>query len=156
MVGERLRGHRFARVLTSPLARARQTCELAGFGPVAEVSDDLREWDYGDYEGMTTPEIRIMRPGWSLWADGTPGGESVAEVGRRADRVVAIVRAGGGDVLAFAHAHLLRVVAARWLGLPSTDGALLVLGPAAVGVLGWERETPVITRWNDAAGDPLS
>jgi len=154
-VGLRLAGHRFARVLVSPLQRARETAELAGFSHV-EVCDDLREWDYGAYEGRTTAEIRAERPGWSLWHDGAPGGETLAEVAVRADRVVASVRVIAGDVLAFAHAHILRVVAARWLAMPAGDGARWVLGPASVSVLGWERETPVIERWNDTGGAPLS
>jgi broad specificity phosphatase PhoE len=153
-VGRRLAGHRFARVLVSPLARARQTCELAGFAH-AEVCDDLAEWDYGDYEGRTTADIRSERPGWSLWRDGAPDGEGLAQVAARADRVVATVRAGEGDVLAFAHAHILRVVAARWLELSAHDGSRWVLGPASVSVLGWERETPVIERWNDTGGTPV-
>ncbi len=153
-VGRRLAGHRFALVLVSPLARARETSELAGFAD-AEVCDDLREWDYGAFEGRTTADIRSEHPGWSLWLDGAPGGETLALVTARADRVVALVRAVAGDVLVFAHAHILRVVAARWLSLPGGDGARWVLGPASVSVLGWERETPVIERWNDTGGRPL-
>ena len=143
-----------AELRTSPLRRARETCELAGFGG-GEVCVDLREWDYGEYEGRTTDEIRADRPGWSLWRDGVPGGETAPDVGVRADRVIAAVRACGGDVLVFAHAHLLRVMAARWLGLPASGGALFTLAPATISVLGWERETAVVARWNDAAGDPL-
>jgi probable phosphoglycerate mutase len=154
-VGRRLAHHRFARVLVSPLERARETCALAGFAG-AEVCDDLREWDYGDYEGRTTAEIRSQRPRWSLWSDGAPDGESLEEVAIRADRVVAAVRAVPGDVLVFAHAHILRVVAARWLALPADDGSRWVLGPASVSILGWERETPVIERWNDTGGEPLA
>jgi probable phosphoglycerate mutase len=154
-VGRRLAGHPFARVLTSPLVRARETCVLAGFAE-AEISEDLREWDYGDYEGRTTAEIRSRRPDWSLWRDGVPGGESVEAVSRRADRVVALVRDAPGDVLVFAHAHILRVVAARWIGRPAADGARLALDPATVSVLGWEREIPVVERWNVTPGDPLS
>jgi probable phosphoglycerate mutase len=152
-LGRRLGGHHFSLVLTSPLRRARETCELAGFGPVVEECQDLREWDYGDYEGRTTDEIRSGRPGWSLWRDGVPGGETAREVGDRADRVIAAVRAQDGDVLAIAHAHVLRVVAARWVGLPAADGALLTLSTATISVLGWEREVAVVNRWNDAAGD---
>ncbi|HXQ75143.1 MAG TPA: histidine phosphatase family protein [Acidimicrobiales bacterium] len=155
VVGRRLADHRFALVLVSPLARARETCELAGFAG-AEVCDDLREWDYGAYEGRTTADIRSERPGWSLWFDGVPGGETLAEVATRADRVVAVARAAGGDVLVFAHAHILRVVAARWLSLPAGDGSRWVVGPASVSVLGWERETPVIERWNDTGGEPVT
>ncbi|HEY5252293.1 MAG TPA: histidine phosphatase family protein [Acidimicrobiales bacterium] len=154
-VGRRLAGHPFARVLVSPLTRARETGALAGFDQ-AEVCDDLREWDYGAYEGRTTADIRAERPGWSLWLDGTPEGETLAQVARRADAVVATVRAAAGDVLVFAHAHILRVVTARWLDLPAGDGSRWVLGPASVSILGWERETPVIERWNDTGGEPLS
>jgi broad specificity phosphatase PhoE len=144
--------HEFATVRTSPMRRARETCELAGFG--ADVSADLCEWDYGDYEGLTTPQIREQVPGWTVWHDPCPGGETGDEVTARADRVVAAARAGSGDTLAFAHAHLLRVVAARWLGLAYAGGALLSLEAASVSVLGWEREQPVISRWNLVAGGP--
>jgi broad specificity phosphatase PhoE len=154
-LGRRLAGHRFYLVLTSPLARARETCELAGFGPEAQVCGDLREWDYGDYEGLTTDAIREQRPGWSLWTDGVPGGESADEVAARADRVIATVRSRAGDVLAFAHGHLLRVVGARWVGLELSAGGLFTLAPAAVSVLGWDRDGAVMTRWNDVAGDAL-
>jgi broad specificity phosphatase PhoE len=154
-LGRRLAGHVFTMVLTSPLRRARETCELAGFGSQAETCDDLREWDYGEYEGRTTDEIRARRPGWSVWTDGAPGGETADDVGRRADHVVAEARRSTGDVLAFAHAHLLRVVGARWVGLPPVAGGLFTLAPATISVLGWDRDVAVITRWNDAAGDPL-
>jgi probable phosphoglycerate mutase len=154
-LGRRLAGHVFAMVLTSPLRRARETCEIAGFGSQAVVSEDLREWDYGDYEGRTTDEIRAQRPEWSLWSDGAPAGETADDVGRRADRVVAEVKRSTGDVLAFAHAHVLRVVGARWVELPPAAGALLTLAPATISVLGWERDVAVVNRWNDAAGDPL-
>ena len=150
LLGRRLAGRHFSLVLTSPLERARQTCVLAGLGDGAVVCDDLREWDYGEYEGRSTSEIQRDRPGWSLWRDGVPGGESVRDVGRRADRVVAIARDVAGDVLAFAHSHLLRVLAARWVGLGPEDGARLVLAPATISVLGWERDTAVVVRWNDA------
>lgn len=155
-LGHRLAGHRFSLVLTSPLRRARETCEIAGFGPQAELCDDLREWDYGTYEGRTTDDIREHRPGWSLWREGVPEGETTEEVGARADRVIASVRYRTGDVLAFAHAHLLRIIAARWVALPPTAGAVFVLSPATISVLGWEREVAVVTRWNDAVGDPLA
>jgi len=155
-LGRRLRPGRFALVLTSPLARARETCVLAGFGAVSETCEDLREWDYGAYEGRTTDEVRAERPDWSLWRDGAPEGERAEDVGRRVDRVIAAVRRAPGDVLAFAHAHVLRVLAARWVGLGPEGGAVLVLEPATVSVLGWEREQPTLQRWNDAAGDPLA
>jgi probable phosphoglycerate mutase len=154
-IGHRLGGHDFARVLVSPMSRARETCALAGFGGSAEVCDDLFEWDYGAYEGRTTQEIRAGRPDWSLWRDGVVDGETLAEVSRRADRVVALVRSSAGDVLAFAHGHLLRVVCARWLDLAPSEAARFVLDPGAVGVLGWEYEVAVVIRWNDANEDPL-
>ena len=137
-----------ALVLTSPLSRAAETCRQAGLGDRAVVCADLVEWDYGEYEGETTDQIRARRPGWTLWADGVPGGESAADVGRRADRVIGRARGAGGDVVLFSHGHFLRVVAARWVGLPPTGGRLLSLGPGAVCALGWEREAPVVSRWN--------
>jgi broad specificity phosphatase PhoE len=143
-----LSGLSVTQVLTSPLQRARETCALAGYGERATVDDDLQEWDYGDYDGLTTEQIRERRPDWSLWRDGCPGGESAAQVGLRADRVIARVRAGDGDAIAFAHGHLLRVVAARWLGLGPEAGALLALTTATVSLLGWEREQAVVRRWN--------
>lgn len=142
----------FARVLSSPLQRARHTAELAGFGDRLEISADLTEWDYGEYEGRTTADIREERPGWTLWADGVPGGESPSEVGRRADRVVERAREARGDTLLFSHGHLLRVLAARWVGLPPAGGRLLGLDAGAWCRLGYEREVPVIDRWN--AGVP--
>jgi probable phosphoglycerate mutase len=154
-LGRRLAGRPFSLVLTSPMLRARETCAIAGFGPQAQVCPDLGEWDYGDYEGRTTEDIQAERPGWSLWRDGVPGGETAEEVTARADRVIATVRACRGDVLAFAHAHVLRVVVARWVGLPATGGALFTLSPATISILGWERDAAVVTRWNDAAGDAL-
>jgi broad specificity phosphatase PhoE len=155
-VGKRLAGHQFSLVISSPLRRARRTCELAGFGASARVCDDLAEWDYGDMEGKTTDEIRADRPGWDIWTDGVLGGESLEEVANRADRVVALVRGRGGDVLAFAHAHILRVIAARWLDLDPGFGRGLLLAPATISILGWERENSAIVRWNDGAGDPFS
>ena len=135
-------------VLTSPLQRAAETCRLAGFGERAQVDDDLQEWDYGDYDGLTTDDIRKTRPDWSLWRDGCPGGETGTQVAARADRVIARVRAGDGDAIAFAHGHLLRVLAARWVGLGPDAGALLALSTATVSLLGWEREQAVVRRWN--------
>jgi probable phosphoglycerate mutase len=145
----RLHGRQFGLVLVSPLQRALETCRLAGFGQGAEVTDDLREWDYGDYEGRTTPEIRAERPGWSLFADGVPNGESAADVGRRADRVLERARSTEGDTLCVAHGHLLRVLAARWVGLPPAAGRLLALEAGSVSVLGWERDVAVVRRWNE-------
>jgi probable phosphoglycerate mutase len=146
-LGRRLAEVDFRLVLTSPRRRARHTAELAGF-PDAEVTDDLAEWAYGDYEGLTTPQIRESVPGWTIWTHPSPGGETGAEVGARLDRVVERARAAHGRTLAFAHGHSLRVLAARWLGLPPADGRLLRLDTATVSVLGYERETPVVLRWN--------
>jgi broad specificity phosphatase PhoE len=143
-----LEGRDFARVLTSPLGRAMETCRLAGLADRAEVTDDLREWDYGEYEGITTPQIRERRPDWNLWRDGCPGGETADQVGARADRLIEPLRGLDGDAALFAHGHVLRVLAARWVGLPPEDGARLALSTATVSVLGWERETPVIRLWN--------
>ena len=147
-LGALLAGRRFRLVLTSPRHRAVDTCRRAGFGGQAVISRDLEEWDYGEFEGRTTHEIRQEVPGWSIWRDGCPGGETAADVGRRADRVIGEVRRGDGDVLAFAHGHNLRVLAARWVGLPPTEGRLMVLDTASLSVLGWEREAPVILKWN--------
>jgi broad specificity phosphatase PhoE len=143
-----LRGRNYALVLTSPLSRASETSRLAGFGDVVQERADLQEWDYGTYEGRTTAEIRDERPDWSLWRDGVPHGETVAEVGVRADRVIAELRAAAGDAVVFAHGHLLRVLAARWLGLDPSAGRLLALDTATISVLGYERETAVVRRWN--------
>lgn len=148
-VGSLLAGQEFALVLTSPLARATETCRLAGFGDRSELTDDLMEWDYGEYEGLTTADIQERRPGWIIWNDGAPGGEMPSDVGRRADRVIDQARSAVGDTLCFAHGHLLRVLAARWLGLPPAGGRLLVLDPGSVSVLGWERDAPVVVRWNE-------
>ena len=145
-----LAGHDFAEVLSSPRSRAVETARLAGCGDRVEVVDDLREWDYGEDEGRTTLEIQQDRPGWSIWRDGPKGGEALEHVAERADRVIVRARAATGDVLCFAHGHLLRILAARWLDLPPNDGRLFSLGPARISVLGWERETAVIDRWNEA------
>ncbi|HEY7151912.1 MAG TPA: histidine phosphatase family protein [Solirubrobacterales bacterium] len=149
-----LAGGIFGLVLTSPLRRAVETCELARHGDGAQVREDLREWDYGDYEGLTTPEIQERRPDWSLWRDGCPNGETAADVGGRADRVIAEVRAADGDVIAFGHGHMLRVLGARWVALPPSDGGLLALGTGAVCRLGYEHGLPVIVSWNLAPGRP--
>jgi probable phosphoglycerate mutase len=141
----------FSRVLCSPRLRARQTGELAGFGARLEVCEDLREWDYGVYEGLTSSEILGQRPGWSLWRDGCPGGESPSAVAARADRFLALVAKPEGDVLAFAHGHILRVVAARWCGLEVNAGEKLLLSPATVSKLGHEHQERVIETWNAAA-----
>ena len=149
----RLAAHRFARVLVSPLGRARATAELAGVGDGAEVREELREWDYGDYEGITTPDIRRERPGWWLWRDGAPGGESPADVAARCDRLVAELAAsagpdGDGDVLCVAHGHILRALGARWLEQPVELGGHLVLGTGSVSRLGWERDVRAFVVWN--------
>jgi probable phosphoglycerate mutase len=150
-LGERLKGLTFARVLTSPLQRARRTCELAGFGPQAEVDPELVEWNYGAYEGRTTTDIRKEQPDWFLFRDGGPGGETVAQVGARADRVVSRLRAMAGDVLVFSSGHFLRVVAARWLGLPPGDARYFLLTTASLSILGYEHtlNEPVVRLWND-------
>lgn len=148
-LADRLAGREFAAILASPLQRAAETCRLAGFGEVAQLCDDCREWDYGEYEGRTTAAIRTEVPGWSLWRDGVPGGETAAQVAARADRVIGRLRSAGGDALVFSHGHFLRVVAARWLGLGPEEGRLFALGPASISVLGWEREQAVLTRWNE-------
>jgi broad specificity phosphatase PhoE len=144
-----LRGLEVERVLTSPLARARETCSLAGFADRAMVCDDLCEWDYGDYEGLTFDEIRAQAPTWNLWRDGCPGGESPAQVRDRADRAIeALVESGPATSLAFAHGHILRMLAARWVSLEAAGGARLMLATAAIGVLGHERQTRTVERWN--------
>lgn len=144
----RLAARTFAAVWTSPRARARETAELAGFGARAEIVPDTVEWNYGEYEGLTTAEIRDQRAGWSVWHDGCPGGESAADVGARADRAIERLRASRGDVLLFSHAHFLRTLAARWIDMPPDAGERLWLTTGAICVLGWEREVPVIQHWN--------
>jgi broad specificity phosphatase PhoE len=145
----RLEGRSFALVLTSPLQRAMETCRLAGRGDAAEVREDLREWDYGDYEGTTTPQIHERDPSWRLWRDGCPNGERAADVGARADRLIAEARAAAGDVIFFGHGHMLRVVGARWVCLPPEDGGLLTLRTGALCTLGYEHELPVLVHWNE-------
>jgi broad specificity phosphatase PhoE len=148
---KRLAGQEFALVLTSPLQRATRTCELAGFGAVAELDRNLLEWDYGQYEGLTTAQIRAGRPDWQLFRDGCPGGESPEQVGARADAMVDRVRSVEADVLVFSSGHFLRVFAARWLALGSAAGRYLLLSTASVSALSYEsnRSTPVIRLWND-------
>jgi broad specificity phosphatase PhoE len=143
-----LAGRSFARVLSSPLSRALDTCREAGLGDQAELTTDLYEWDYGEYEGITTAEIRTGRPGWNLWRDGCPGGESAEDVGRRVDRVLASLADLDGEAALFAHGHVLRVLTARWLGLGPEKGALFKLDTGTLSELGYERETRAITRWN--------
>jgi len=146
-LAERLAGVHFDLVLTSPRVRTRRTAELAGFGD-AHVEDDLAEWDYGDYEGITSAEIREDVPGWTVWTHPCPGGERGEQVSRRLDRVVAKVRANGGRVLVFSHGHASRALAARWLAQPVEEGRLFLLGTATISVLGYEHESPVVARWN--------
>jgi broad specificity phosphatase PhoE len=146
-----LNGRGFALVLTSPLQRARETCRLAGYGESAIIDANLREWDYGEYEGRTTPEIQIERPGWSLWRDGVIGGERIEQVAARAQKVIDRAVASSGDALLFAHGHILRVLAVCWLGLPPEAGRLFALGTASMSILGDERDTRVITQWNGGA-----
>lgn len=143
----RLAGTTFDLVLTSPRTRALRTAELAGF-PDAEMEEDLVEWAYGDYEGVTTPEIRESVPGWTVWTHPCPGGEGAAQVSRRLDRVVTRARAHGGRVLLFGHGHASRALACRWLDQPVTEGRLFKLDTATVSVLGYERDLPVVARWN--------
>jgi broad specificity phosphatase PhoE len=147
-LGRRLAGRPFALVLTSPLGRARETCRLAGYADVAQVTDDLLEWNYGIYEGRTTAAVRAEQPGWSIWTTPVPQGETVEQVGERARRVIERADAVTGDVALFAHAHILRILAACWIGLPPLHGRNLTLGTASVSVLGYERETRVIQIWN--------
>jgi probable phosphoglycerate mutase len=150
-LGERLKGLEFARVFTSPLQRARRTCELAGFGERAEVDQDLVEWNYGEYEGLRTADIRAKRPDWELFRDGFPGGETFEEIGARADRVVNRVRSVDGKVLLFSSGHFLRVLAARWLGLEPQGARYFLLGTASLSELTYEHKPsePVIGLWND-------
>jgi broad specificity phosphatase PhoE len=147
-IGAELAGRSFGLVLCSPLLRARETCELAGFCEQAVLNDDLQEWDYGDYEGLTTAQIHDERPDWDLWRDGCPDGERPEDVAARADRAIAQLRAADGDALAFAHGHILRVLSARWIALPAAGGGRLALAAGAVCELGFERETEVIQLWN--------
>ena len=152
LLGAGLRAWRFTLVLSSPLQRAVDTARLAGLGGAVDLVGALREWDYGNYEGRTTADIRQERPEWSLWRDGTPGGERAEQVGARVDGVLSALRQSGGDVALFAHGHVLRVLTARWLGLAPSEGRLFALGTATVSVLSYERETPVVFRWNQQPG----
>ncbi len=150
LLARRLAAHPFALVLTSPLSRARETCRLAGRLEGAVVDPDLQEWDYGQLEGRTTAEIQRELPGWSVWTGPIPGGETPDEVGARADRVIARASAVEGDFALFAHAHVLRVLAARWVGLPATGGRHLALDTASLSVLGHEHGRPVVRSWNES------
>lgn len=151
-LGDRLRDHSFAHVFTSPLQRARRTCDLAGYGAAAAVDADLVEWNYGAYEGRKTEEIRRERPDWDLFRDGCPGGESLSDIARRADRMIARLRTFTGDVLLFSSSHFLRVFAARWLGQGADYGRYFYLGTATLSTVGYEHNNlsePVIRLWND-------
>jgi len=150
-LARRLEGHAFALVLTSPMTRARETARIAGLLDAAAVTEDLHELGYGEYEGRTTAEIRRERPGWDVWVDGSPGGESLADAGARVDRVIAQAEAADGDVALFAHGHILRILGARWIGLPPAGGGSLALGTASLSDLGYERERRVIWLWNDTS-----
>ncbi|MBY0508182.1 MAG: histidine phosphatase family protein [Bryobacteraceae bacterium] len=143
-----LAGEEFARVLVSPLRRARQTCDLAGFGAVAAVTPDLAEWNYGRYEGQTSAEIQRERPGWSIWGEGPEGGETIAQVGERAARVLEGLDALEGQAALFAHGHVLRILTAVWLGLPPNGARLFALSTGSISVLGYEHGTRVIRSWN--------
>jgi broad specificity phosphatase PhoE len=144
----RLAGHTFALVLTSPLQRARRTCELAGFGEAAKIETNLLEWDYGSYEGLSTDQIHLERPDWSLFRDGVPGGETIEQVAVRARAVIERSLDAGGDVALFAHGHILRILTACWLKIAPDAARLFALGTAGISTLGYERETRVIVRWN--------
>jgi broad specificity phosphatase PhoE len=151
---EYLAGKKFDAVFVSPMQRARETCAIAGYGDVAVVDDDLKEWNYGDAEGKTTPEMRAIRGAdWSVWTSPIVDGETVEAVGDRADKVIARAVEVGGSVALFAHAHILRILAARWIGLEATGGAKFALGTGSLSVLGFERETRVVERWNLETGD---
>jgi broad specificity phosphatase PhoE len=152
-LGELLRGHEFAQVISSPLSRAEETCRIAAPSGPLRLDDDLMEWDYGRYEGLTTAEIRLIVPGWSLWRDGTPEGETIGQVASRARRAIDRAVAANGDVALFAHGHILRVLAACWLRLPPAAGACFALGTASLSTLGYEHETPVIISWNHASNN---
>jgi broad specificity phosphatase PhoE len=147
-IAARLAGREFAAVLSSPMQRALRTAELAGFGDRVVVDEDLRERNYGEYEGRTTKDIRKERPGWDVWRDDLPGGETLEQLAARADRVIERLLAVDGDALVFAHSHFLRELGARWIGLGPDGGGKLVLGTSAISVLGWERERRVLKRWN--------
>ena len=148
LLAARLSGRRFSLVLTSPLQRARRTCELAGFGGVAQIEPNLAEWDYGSYEGRTSDEIQKDHPGWTIFRDGVPGGESIGQVAARAQAVITRAVEAGGDVALFAHGHILRILTACWLDLPPEDGRCFALFAAGVSTLGYEHVSRVITHWN--------
>ena len=148
-----LAGKKFARIFVSPMQRARETCELAGLGAAAVIDPDLAEWNYGKYEGLTPEQIHMMAPDWAIFRDGCPGGETPEQVAARADHVIARARAVGGNVALFAHGHLLRVLAARWIGLPASGGQHLLLDTGSWSVLGYYHDTPAIESWNSTLPD---
>jgi len=150
-LGAKLQGRKFALVLVSPMQRARETCRLAGYADAAQVTDDLKEWDYGLYEGRSTADIRRERPSWSLWRDGVLQGESVEQVGMRVDRVIQRCLSVQGDVALFAHGHVLRILTARWLSLQPNQGQLFALGTGTISTLGFEHDYHVIQHWNCAS-----
>lgn len=152
-IGAKLAERQFSLVLTSPMLRARNTCEAAGFGSVGIIDDNLIELDYGEYEGRTTTEIQAQRPGWSLWRDGCPGGESFDHAASRAEAVIARALDAKGNVALFAHGHILRILTARWLGLRPESGRLFALDTATLSTLGFERETRIIRHWNLSVAD---
>jgi broad specificity phosphatase PhoE len=157
-LGQRLRDIQFARVLTSPRQRARRTCELAGLGRAREIEPDLAEWDYGDYEGQRSADIRKARPDWNLFRDGCPRGETPAQISDRADRLIARLRVLDGNVALFSHGHFSRVLAARWIGLPVSEAQRFLLDTASLSILGYEHnhvESPVIALWNAGSRDVL-
>jgi len=147
-LGQYLAGRKFDLVLSSPLARAAETCRLAGYGEVARFTDDLMEWDHGEYEGLRPADILKKRPGWTIWNDGVPGGETIEQVEQRARNVVGLTEAVDGGVAVFSHSHLLRILAARWLGLPPDAGRHFDLDTASISVLGYSRDASVIRKWN--------
>ena len=138
----------FTKVFCSPLQRAKRTCELAGLREQAEITEDLLEWNYGDYEGLTTPEIRKKDPGWTVFSQVVPGGEDIKSVSKRCDRVIQTIRSTEGDCAVFAHGHILRVFTARWLGLPAIEGRHFILGTGTLNLLGYEHESPAVKVWN--------
>ena len=153
-MGEFLKGRPFSLVLTSPMLRARETCRIAGYGAQAQIETNLSEWNYGDYEGKSTPDIRKERPGWELWHDGVPNGETVEQVYARAGQVIHRTEQSDGDVALFAHGHILRILTACWLSLKPVDGRLFALSTATLSILGYEREQRVISRWNQPVSTP--
>ena len=151
LLGDRLRGHAFQTILASPLQRAQQTCAIAGLLKTAQIDPNLVEWNYGDFEGMTSAQINKMQPNWSIFSNGAPNGESVADIGKRADKVLAKIQSLHGDVALFSHGHFLRALAARWLQLPAQDGRLFALFPGSLSILGFEKNTQVLFLWNDTS-----